>query len=534
MKDHTSHEADDELEEPKISIYEGTSVSLHLAVACSAAYPAFFTPVPVSYRDLVLPDGYGTQYHIDGGVIDNQGLQTILEDSSSNRLIISDASSPAVYSQPMARFGLFSSGLRSMELMMAQIRYSHYAGLSSKRPRFLKLIDIALEREDRERENWGAVYAQLPYIRTDLDHFDTIEQQELIRHGYYSAEKELNFSPRQDDVGPPDSPKELPGAVARHLRSKASLRLGLFSLRDWVSAVNTLLLILFVVFAGSRIPKVLHGIADLYAIASASGIRSRSLGKLPHRSPVATTVVKDVPRLPDDQNKGFTVTADDRVWDLTKLSLSPEKDSIIGVAYLTRYTEVRREVESAKRLGFRFETSGTIKVWSGESKHKLKFKLIAPEPDAKPTEPNGSSIVHAYNCFVEADQVPVGEIFLVVIQAEYTDAFKNRGNWWTGMFTTNQMQRAAMRIVFPLELPFHHPTFRRYPTRSHLESETFDGTAANIVGERPELLWSLEPPKPGSTYRVDWDWYPETQGENFFLRWWHSIFTSALVPWPRP
>jgi hypothetical protein len=94
-----------------------------------------------------------------------------------------------------------------------------------------------------------------------------------------------------------------------------------------------------------------------------------------------------------------------------------------------------------------------------------------------------------------------------VIQAEYNDAFLKRQSWWAGMIVSDKMQRVAMRLVFPSDLPFQNPSFRRYPNGSRLESETFEGTALN-VGEHPELLWTVSPPISGSTYRVNWDWYP--------------------------
>jgi hypothetical protein len=76
------------------------------------------------------------------------------------------------------------------------------------------------------------------------------------------------------------------------------------------------------------------------------------------------------------------------------------------------------------------------------------------------------------------------------------------------MIVTNDMKRAAMRIVFPPALPFQNPSFRRYPNGSRLESVTFEGEALNMKGQ-PELLWTVSQPQKGSTYRVNWDWYPK-------------------------
>jgi hypothetical protein len=101
----------------------------------------------------------------------------------------------------------------------------------------------------------------------------------------------------------------------------------------------------------------------------------------------------------------------------------------------------------------------------------------------------------------------VHEPFTIVIQAQYNNAFLKRENWWTGMIVSDNMERVSMRVVFPKSLSFQNPSFRRYPNGSRLESVAFEGQALDIKGP-PELLWTVNPPISGSTYRVNWDWYP--------------------------
>jgi predicted acylesterase/phospholipase RssA len=488
----------------KPKIWEGTSVPLHLAVACSAAYPAFFPPLAMSHKDLLVSDDYGIQYHSDGGVIDNQGLQTILEDAEAGQLIISDAATANIDSQPTARFGILTTGLRSMELMMAQIRRGHYASIPGEASRSPILIDIAPEEKDLERNHRGAVCSQLPHIRTDLDAFDAIERQELICHGYFSAQEKLGWATAESSFSPPEPSKELPAEVARHLNSRFNFRLGLVSWKDYVGIINLVIILLVLGYLGSKIPQAVTAASDLVVLETAHELRSKPLGRVQNRGEIKLEFGDAGPR---PTNPGFTVRAEDRVWDLQNLKSSSKDATIVGPAYMTRYTDIRRDEASAVEYVYRFETSGSLRAWEGKGDSRLSFNLVGPKPGSLPTAVNGSANLYVYKCTVDCRRIPVGASFTVVIQAEYQNAFLKRENWWSGMIVSDRMERAAMRLVFPSDLPFQNPSFRRYPNGSRLESETFEGTALKL-GDHPELLWTVSPPISGSTYRVNWDWYP--------------------------
>jgi len=485
--------------------WEGTSIPLHLAVACSAAYPAFFPPVAVSYDDVLAPDDYGIQYHSDGGVIDNQGLQAIFADKEAEIIIVSDAASVSVDSQPTAHFGILTTGLRSMELMMAQIRSGHYASVSGDTVRLPIVIDIEPEREDLERGNhWGPVYSQLPHVRTDLDDFDSIEQQELVHHGYFSAQEKLKWPIADSSFIDPEPSKGLPANIAHHLRSRSGFRLGMISWRDPVAIVNLLVLVLVFGLLVRGGPKALQMVSNFMVVQGARELMSKPLGIIPNGGRIPMEI-GDVGERPT--NPGFTVTTEDRVWDLRSLHASKESGTVVGPAFMTRYTSLRRDNESAVEYAYRFETSGNVYAWKGNGDSRLSFRLIGPPPGSAPTAESGPSTLYAYKCIVNCSRIPVGEPFTIVIQVQYNNAFMKRENWWAGMIVADNMERVAMRVVFPPDLPFQNPSFRRYPNGSRLESVTFEGQALNIKGQ-PELLWTVNPPINGSTYRVNWDWYP--------------------------
>jgi hypothetical protein len=109
---------------------------------------------------------------------------------------------------------------------------------------------------------------------------------------------------------------------------------------------------------------------------------------------------------------------------------------------------------------------------------------------------------------VEAD-VPVrnaGDEAIVQVEAEVTDAFNERNNWWTAMRVTSAVRSVGMRILFP-ERSFKKGSarFLMYPNETPLQAQSFDGRIVNASG-RDELLWSVASPRVGYTYRVEWDW----------------------------
>ncbi len=493
----------------KEDVWRGTSVPLHLAVACSAAYPAFFPPVAVSDKDLLPATAYGTQYHSDGGVIDNQGLQTILSDKEAEMVIISDAASASTDSQPTLHFGILASGLRSMELMMAQIRRGHYRNISANNGRPTILINIEqeaavnLDREDLRTP----IYSQLSQIRTDLNEFDAVEREELVYYGYLSAQDKLGWAITDTSTVPPEHSKILPSAVARHIQSRSGFQLGLISWKDPVAIINLVTILVLAGLFGLKAFEANRALFELSVLQTEAEneIRERPLGLIPQAKaiPLITGEVGERPT-----NPGFTVTQEARLWDLRALMVSPTKGTIVGPAYMTRYIDLRRDYATADAYAFSVEAAGPVYAWTGRGDSRLAFKLIGQTPRKASTAEGRPSTLIRYKCLIDCARVPVKEPFIIVIQMRLDDAFLNRAAWTLGAIAQNKTKRISMRIVFPRNLPFENPSFRRYPTAASIESVPFDGKAYTISGQ-PELLWTVSQPISGSVYRVNWDWYPE-------------------------
>jgi predicted acylesterase/phospholipase RssA len=186
------------------------------AVAASAAVPGLFEP-------LNLPDLYpGIDVRlVDGGVHDNQGVSSLLEQGCSV-MLVSDASGQ-MESVDKPGAGAFGTLLRSNNVLQARIRVAEYHDLYGRRISgilrnlmFLHLkkdveadpvnwVDCQdpIEASDEARPaykrgpltNYGIlkdVQKYLASIRTDLDSFHEIEAFALMTSGYRMTEREFS------------------------------------------------------------------------------------------------------------------------------------------------------------------------------------------------------------------------------------------------------------------------------------------------------------------------------------------------------
>ncbi len=243
-----------------------SSASLGGAVAASACVPGIFRP-------LVLKGLYPgkTVRLVDGGVRDNQGVLTLLE-QDCNAMIVSDASGQ-MDSQDDPKWAALGVSLRSNSILQSTIRSILYRELSARQrsSRLRELSFLHLKRDlDAGTVDWkqpGAastptaapkstpygvpepVQAALAAIRTDLDAFSETEAQALILSGYLQAGKyvpqEIRSLPARQAAGAswpflalrsqltsPDLLRELRLGSRRFFRGPRRL---LGKVRDWLS-----------------------------------------------------------------------------------------------------------------------------------------------------------------------------------------------------------------------------------------------------------------------------------------------------------
>jgi hypothetical protein len=174
------------------------------AVAASSCVPGLFEPIE-------LPNLYPSNNIrlVDGGVFDNQGYASLLE-QDCKVMLISDASGQLTSDEDPAG-GVLGPILRSNSVMMERIRGSGYEdlharhrsgllkgltyvhltqGLDSKEIDWNKnAMDIAVGSIAEPITSYGIrrdVQQQLAKIRTDLDSFNDMEALALMNSGYHA------------------------------------------------------------------------------------------------------------------------------------------------------------------------------------------------------------------------------------------------------------------------------------------------------------------------------------------------------------
>lgn len=193
-------------------------VTLGTAVAASACVPTLFPPVTLQG----LYDNVTVQL-VDGGVHDNQGIASLLEQDCAT-IIVSDASGQmGELADP--KVSLASVALRTNSMLSARVRAAQFADLGSrlrsKALRGLVLIhmrkglattprdwhdcqdpyvskdDVVRTLQDKRRAAYGIdpdVQRALSELRTDLDAFADDEALALMAAGYKMAHFELASS----------------------------------------------------------------------------------------------------------------------------------------------------------------------------------------------------------------------------------------------------------------------------------------------------------------------------------------------------
>lgn len=191
-------------------------VRLGFAVAASACVPGLFRPLEIKH---LYKGGWNVRL-ADGGVHDNQGVATLLEQECTI-LLVSDASGQSP-SQKHPGTDVLTVSLRANDILMGRVRQEQHRRLAALQAagRIRGLMFIHLRKglvpqpvnwegcdEDARHfldyeTNGTAAHAgdrqvpddiqrQLAGIRTDLDTFNDVEAYSLMTSGYLQAQADL-------------------------------------------------------------------------------------------------------------------------------------------------------------------------------------------------------------------------------------------------------------------------------------------------------------------------------------------------------
>lgn len=206
------------------------AIRIGQAVAASSCVPGLFEPLELS--DLF--EGKAVRL-VDGGVYDNQGVASLLE-QDCNVMIVSDASGQ-MEAQDTPSGSRLGVPLRSFSVSMARSRQAQFSELDARRRSGLLkgMMFLHLRKDlDADMLDWRACqdpfkasdeappaasegiltsYAMekdiqrlLSAIRTDLDSFTEVEAFALMTSGYLQTKAEINKLPGATIATPPEKP----------------------------------------------------------------------------------------------------------------------------------------------------------------------------------------------------------------------------------------------------------------------------------------------------------------------------------------
>jgi predicted acylesterase/phospholipase RssA len=490
---------------------EANIIPLAQAVAASSAFPGFFPPILLSDADLGAREGtIPQQYFTDGGVYDNLGVYGLRKGTTvpCERLLVSDAGRSFVPPK-QSDFGILRTALRAVDIFMFRIRKSDLTWSADNKVTLISISNKVLEVAGASATD---VQSQLENIRTDLDKFSQLEITELMRHGYYVTAQAL--AKDRGDATPPSLPEwDIPASsgaaktetrtetstIAKILRRSAQRKSRLFSIRDWMTWVHLLMLAAVIACAILIGGDVVDRTNTLIAAIRASQV-IRINPEWTDVPPVPIELVKD---LGPTSNDGFDILDDVRVWDLRQLKSRASSSGgleVIGLSLLKRVSTLIRRSSEANRYRYRYQTAGSDFVaWSPNK--DVRVKLLRSE---EPTKSGTNIDLNTYELQFDVSNMDLNKKFVLEAQARVNGPW-DRNNAWIGMRITDEIAEATMRIIFPQNLPYQRPAFHKYPNDDARQAQTFDGIVLNHGAEK-ELLWRVDRPQKGWTYRVQWDW----------------------------
>lgn len=169
------------------------NLPLSLAVGCSAAFPALFSPVRVNHDILgVNQSEFGAPIGLsDGGIYDNLGLRKMLqiekhESNPFDKIIISDASGAFDDRWLTKSSGIVGTTIRSSDILMNRIYQLERERIieNEERQSQADLIDVNIGARIEKGTLHVAVQDKAKFVRTDFDFFSRHEQAPLSCHGF--------------------------------------------------------------------------------------------------------------------------------------------------------------------------------------------------------------------------------------------------------------------------------------------------------------------------------------------------------------
>lgn len=216
------------------------SVSIALAVAASAAFPAIFSPVVITPKILgVDQKEFGSLRHFlsDGGILDNSGIDIInkiVNEKKIDSVLVSNAGGAfdTDNTDYSGLFGLLKTSLRSTDILMDKIATNALHSVSNDK---VKIISISESTKNTSDFNLSLKSQHLlKKMRTDLDRFSSVEVNSLVLHGQNIAKNCLGDINENIEPWIPIKQTETHSSayIESSLEESVDKNFGLFSVKD--------------------------------------------------------------------------------------------------------------------------------------------------------------------------------------------------------------------------------------------------------------------------------------------------------------
>lgn len=214
------------------------------------------------------------------------------------------------------------------------------------------------------------------------------------------------------------------------------------------------------------------------------------------------SAVKRVDHLPPPNYEALVFLKDIRVVDLRARRTIPEsmKNKPFSPATLTRYTLVRKTKQMDK-IRFQFATTG-VGISPRCLTHPFKLYTVI-----KPDIHGGRKLKKNYEVEVDVSAVPVGQEFLIIIEATYWNGFRGEESEWASIKAQNtSTEEIGLLVLFPEGKPYKHYNLLFYPHGSD-EKRVFRGESVLFPSETQQTLyWKIPNPLADYAYELDWTW----------------------------
>ena len=523
-------------------------------VTASSAFPAFFPPVALTADDLgvdkeeYLPD---IQYFTDGGVYDNLGirrLQQLVQNTDPDPehrlslLLVSDAGRPFGFDLTRTLPGIIKTAWRSNDIALARIGELDQRELSHvfdrqrssaiSVPSRFRILSIADEVPFTPGGNTLPLNVQklAKAIRTDLDCFTDQEIVFLVQHGYECARHVLTGLADECRTASPEHPlvRLMSGAQAvpngrwlppntepgwprdkdltawdndpdkikltqsiAKLKNSGDIRLRLFSFRDTVSNISTLIALVLL--------AVLTVVGWNWLMAPVQPIPPilySSLG-----GDLDTTL------FPVDQSMpGIEISERLVEVDLRNEVAIPEEDRDV--------LRVSPSVHTYTIKGVRNSTDSRYLVYEFSSQRKLMDAVcISPHPFQvryrQDQAPGGDGFDNVYTMIVDLNQHSPDIPFTVTFRVTRWNAYQAHNKNYVGALVSADENLIRMNVLLPAGKTFVSATLEERPQQKGAKwTPVSEERVVQPVAfqDRTGFSWILPNPRKGWAHRAMIDW----------------------------